>query len=126
MRNLSALEGYRLRCPELLERWGWFGDDTCGAFALPSPIDGQPLHVIASSGEGWDHVSVSRTHRCHNWPEMEFIKRRFFRDDECAMQLHVPPADHRNCHPYCLHLWRPQFCDIPRPPAIMVAPEATS
>lgn len=122
MRDLRVLEGYRMRHPDLLKLWGWFGDETCGAFELPSPIDGQPLLVIASSGGGWDHVSVSRTNRCPNWPEMEFIKRRFFRDEETAMQLHVPPADHLNCHPYCLHLWRPQDREIPRPPAIMVAP----
>ena len=38
-----------------------------------------------------------------------------------AMQLHVPPRDHVNIHPNCLHLWRPQFAMIPRPEAWMVA-----
>lgn len=122
MRNLDIFNGYRLQSPALVKMWGWAGDETCGAFEIPSPIDGGSLRVIASSGEGWDHVSVSRTNRCPNWPEMEFIKRRFFRDDETAMQLHVPPSDHLNCHQHCLHLWRPQNVEIPRPPAIMVAP----
>jgi hypothetical protein len=78
------------------------------------------LRVIASTGEGWDHVSVSLSDRCPTWAEMEFIKRLFFEDDETAFQLHVPPRDHVNNHPFCLHLWRPQTVPIPRPPAILV------
>jgi len=65
---------------------------------------------------GWDHVSVSRTSRCPNWPEMEFVKRKFFEDNETAMQLHVAIADHINMHPYTLHLWRPHNAEIPMPP----------
>jgi hypothetical protein len=122
MRDLRALDAHRV---DVSDTHGWSGDGTCGAFRLPSPTDGQPLHVIASSGEDWDHVSVSRTSRCPNWPEMEFIKRRFFRDDETAMQLHVPTTEHINAHPYCLHLWRPQQAEIPRPPGWMVAPRST-
>ena len=122
MRNLNLLDAYRLRTPEVLDLWGWYGDETCGAFLLPSNIDKQPLKVIASSGEGWDHVSVSRRNRTPTWAEMEQIKRLFFKDDETAMQLHVPPSEHLSLHPHCLHLWRPLDCAIPRPPAIMVAP----
>jgi len=122
MRNLNLLNIYRDEPPALLAMWGAPGDDTCGSFAVPSPIDRAFIRVIASSGEGWDHVSVSRRNRCPNWTEMEHIKRLFFKDDETAMQLHVPPSDHVNCHPYCLHLWRPQGIEIPRPPSIMVGP----
>lgn len=122
MRNLSLLDIYRYSGPDIMALWGWAGDETCGCFHLPSPVDQAPMRVIASSEGGWDHVSVSRRNRCPNWTEMEHVKRLFFRDDETAMQLHVPPADHINCHPYCLHLWRPQGIEIPRPPAIMVGP----
>jgi hypothetical protein len=51
---------------------------------------------------------------------MEQVKRLFFRDDETAMQLHVPPSDYVNAHPYTLHLWRPLDQEIPRPPSVMV------
>jgi hypothetical protein len=121
MRNLRELDDHRISAKAT---HGWDGDGTCGAFRLPSPIDGQPLAIIASSGDGWDHVSVSRTNRCPNWPEMEFVKRRFFQDDETVMQLHVPIAAHINAHPNCLHLWRPQTLQIPRPPGWMVGPDA--
>lgn len=122
MRNLHLIDIYRDTSPSVISMFGFTGDGTCGAFLLPSPIDGQNIRVIASSGEGWDHVSVSRSSRCPNWPEMEHVKRMFFKDDETAMQLHVPPSDHVNCHPYCLHLWRPHLVEIPRPPSIMVGP----
>jgi hypothetical protein len=122
MRDLRLLDAIRETGPEVYAHWGWAGDDTCGMFWLKSPIDQAPMKVIASSGEGWDHVSVSRRNRCPNWPEMEAVKHAFFRDDETAMQLHVPPTDHINCHPYCLHLWRPHDVEIPRPPSIMVGP----
>ena len=95
-------------------------DDDGGAFLTRSPIDNRVLRIIASNGLGWDHVSISRKDRVPNWEEMEFIKRLFFKDDEVAMQLHVPPADHINCHPNCLHLWRPHEEPIPLPPGWMV------
>lgn len=117
MRNLHLLDTYRDTSRQVVRYYGHIGDETCGVFAVPSPIDGGELCVIASSGAGWDHVSVSRRNRCPNWPEMDYVKRLFFRDDECAMQLHVPVADHISVHPNCLHLWRPLKEDIPRPPA---------
>lgn len=76
--------------------------------------------IMCSSDCGWEHVSVSRKNRCPNWAEMSFIKEMFFRDDETAMQLHVPRSDHVNDHPYCLHLWRPTSQEIPRPHGWMV------
>lgn len=105
---------------------GGHGDDTRGVFVIPSKVDGQPLAVIASSDPdlGWDHVSVSRSNRTPTWGEMEQIKRLFFRDDECVMQLHPPIADYVDGtafgHVNCLHLWRPTDVEIPRPPQFMV------
>jgi hypothetical protein len=123
MRDLRLLDRYRRTGPEVVKVYGWIGDETCGAFEIESPIDGGDMIVIASSEFGWDHVSVSRANRCPNWPEMEHVHRLFFKDDETTMQLHVPAKDHVNCHPYCLHLWRPQYAQIPRPPAYLLAPD---
>lgn len=118
MRNLMLLDQYRLR------NAGIYGDHGCGAFVVPSKTDGQSLRVIASSDLGWDHVSVSRTNRCPNWPEMEQIRRLFFKDDESVMQYHAPIADYvdgsKYGHPYCLHLWRPHGSQLPAPPKWMV------
>ena len=120
MRNLYLLNKYRVTSGPAISYYGQAGDDTCGAFSVPSPIDGGALMVIASSGGGWDHVSVSRRNRCPNWPEMAHIKKLFFREDETVMELHVPASDHITDHDNCLHLWRPQEVDIPRPPFWMV------
>ena len=120
MKNLNTLNKYRNVSPEVRNFYGFVGDDTCGIFEIPSPIDGGGMRVVASSGCGWDHVSVSRRNRCPNWPEMAYAKSLFFGDDETVMQLHVPSADHVSDHDYCLHLWRPQTLDIPRPPKWMV------
>jgi len=116
MKNLRELDKHRVDMRESAWAGGWSGDETCGAFVFPSPVDGQSLRCIASNADGWDHVSVSRQTRCPNWTEMDFIKRKFFLDNETAMQLHVPPSDHINNHPYVLHMWRPHNDSIPMPP----------
>lgn len=122
MKNLTLLDHLRDRSAGVIAHYGSVGDETCGCFWVSSPIDGATMRVVASSDEGWDHVSVSRKNRCPNWPEMEHVKRLFFEDHEAAMQLHVPVDDHLSLHPHCLHIWRPRDQEIPRPPAIMVAP----
>lgn len=119
VRDLRKLEMYRVRSQEVVERFGSVGDSTCGAFVVPNTY-GEPLRILASAGEGWDHVSVSCVDRCPTWDEMEQIKRLFFKPSETAMQLHVTPKEHINVHPHCLHLWRPQKAVIPLPPGWMV------
>jgi hypothetical protein len=122
MRNLfdEEVDRYRLRNPLVLRDYGTYGDDTCGLFAFPSPLPWRRLSVIAASGLGWDHVSVSNPFSAPTWQEMDFVKRLFFRPEEVVMQLHVAEAEHINHHPNCLHLWRPHFEAVPLPPAEMV------
>lgn len=98
-----------------------YGDDF-GFFMVPHPKTSVTLKVIASVGEGWEHVSVSLPNRCPNWPEMHYVKTLYWRDDEAVMQLHPPQSDYRSLHPHCLHLWRPVAEAIPLPPGILVAP----
>lgn len=80
------------------------------------------LRCIASNGGGWDQLSVSLANRTPTWGEMERMRKIVFRDDEHAYQLGVPEKDHINCHPHCLHWWRPQGMEIPLPPKWMVGP----
>ena len=51
---------------------------------------------------------------------MDWVRRGFWLDDECVMQLHPPRSEHINVHPNCLHMWRPQRETIPMPPLWMV------
>lgn len=120
MRNLNLLNAVRVRTKAVVRHFGWAGDDTCGMFSVPSPIDGAELKVIASCGAGWEHVSVSRKNRTPNWPEMTYIRDLFFKDSETVVEYHVPKSEHVNDHPNCLHLWRPINQEIPRPPSWMV------
>jgi hypothetical protein len=121
MRDLTALDRYRMR-GDAVKYYGWDGDETCGAFALPSPIDGGMLCVIASGAEGtsWEHLSVSRKNRTPNWQEMEHVRKMFAEPTETWVQFHVPVTDHINIHPNCLHMWRLVDAELPRPPAILV------
>ena len=120
MKRLRELNHYRDR------RWERAleleGGDTGGCFKVKSASRaGIELSVMVGVGEGWDHISVSTNLPCTpTWAEMEQVKRLFFRDDEAAMQLHVPPDDHISVHPHCLHIWRPHG-EMPLPPKWMVA-----
>lgn len=134
-------ETYRLR----VSGDSWAVGTNNGAFQIPSPEGPYRISVIVSCGGGWDHVSVSLPNRCPTWREMVAAKNLFFRDDEIAMELHPAKADYVNCHPFTLHLWRPQTAEeraelvavfgeempesptchsIPLPPAVMVGPKA--
>jgi hypothetical protein len=116
MIDLSTLDEHRVIDRDVMLHYGDAGDSTCGAFRLKSPIDGQVLRIIASSGGGWDHVSVSRERRIPNQIEMDFVFRHFFRDGETAVQFFLPRDQHVNIHPNCLHLWRARDRSIPLPP----------
>jgi hypothetical protein len=118
MRDLTALDDFRIRTPYVLERYGSYGDATCGAFIIPLPGQMTALKVLAASGEGWDHVSVSPNgqSRTPTWAEMEHVKRIFFKKDEIAWEYHMAPADHISIHPYVLHIWRKQDFEMPMPP----------
>jgi len=74
------------------------------------------FRVVASFGDGWDHVSVSLDKpRCPTWGEMCFIKDLFFEPEEVVMQLHPARSEYIDVHPHCLHLWKPQSTTIPTP-----------
>jgi hypothetical protein len=91
-----------------------------GAFMVPILLSGCIAGVIASDGEGWEHVSVSFQCRTPLWEEMRAIKDVFWDPEDCVIQYHPPRSEYVNNHPHCLHLWRPVNGDIIRPPRIMV------
>lgn len=80
------------------------------------------LTVIASKSLGWEHVSVSLPHRTPTWEEMCFIKDLFWNEEDCVVQYHPPKSDYVDIHKYCLHLWRSEETEFPRPPYWMVGP----
>jgi hypothetical protein len=58
MRNLRVLDQWRVVVPGCGR-----GDETCGCFQMMCVATGGRLLIVASSGHGWDHVSVSLKHR---------------------------------------------------------------
>lgn len=81
---------------------------------------GQTVYVIASDGEGWEHVSVSRKDRCPTWEEMCQVKAMFWDAEYVVVQFHPRESEYVNNHAFCLHLWRQVDADFPTPPSIFV------
>ncbi len=89
-----------------------------GAFFVP--VHGKLLKIIASDGEGWEHVSVSLKGRTPFWNEMCFIKDLFWDAEDCVIQYHPSKSKYINSCGECLHLWRPVGREIPVPPVDLV------
>lgn len=91
-----------------------------GAFYVPMIKSPTVLAVIASCGEGWEHVSVSLPDRCPNWYEMCRVKDLFWDIEDCVVQFHPPHSQYVNCHPHCLHLWKQTDKEFETPPMWMI------
>lgn len=81
-------------------------------------IGSRRYEIIASNGDGWDHVSVVPLGQSYppTWQAMSKIKDLCFDDDEAVMELHPAKSQYVNLVKNCLHLWRPQKQEIPLPP----------
>lgn len=89
-------------------------------FSLDPKKENRCATVVWSWGGGWDHVSVSWHRRCPTWEEMVHVKNAFFKPDEWAIQYNPPQGENISQVDTCLHLWRPQAEELPRPPYWMV------
>ena len=78
--------------------------------------------VIATTGAGWDHVSVSPKKKNYTptWDDMCRIKEIFWEDDEAVIQIHPPKSEYVNNLSNCLHLWRCNYKDMVLPPSVLV------
>src|SRR5262245_61450998 len=80
-------------------------DGNNGAFTLASPEPGWLLGIIASDGEGWEHVSVHAYRgkdkvRTPSWKEMAYVKNQFWSEDDLVIQYHPRKKDYVNVHPH--------------------------
>jgi|GEM_PF-898137 hypothetical protein len=120
MKNLNNINNFRRMD---LYGDGFVGDEHNGAFIINKYKNGEFYFVIASNGQGWDHVSVFM-HRKNGksikkyptFEEMKMIKEKLFSEEEVVFQLHPREEDYINTHPYCLHLWKPNDCNMIVPP----------
>lgn len=83
-------------------------------------IRGKTFFVVYTTNAGWDHVSVSTHSRCPTWEEMCAIKDMFFDAEEFCVEYHPKKSEYINNMPYCLHIWKPQNKEMPRPPKELV------
>lgn len=90
-----------------------------GAFMIHA-IGDEVLHVIASDGGGWEHVSVSAQARCPTWEEMCFIKDLFWDAEDTVVQFHPKKSEYVNTHSNCLHLWKKVGSEFELPDTIYV------
>lgn len=96
-----------------------------GFFVLP--WRGYEIRCQASDGEGWEHVSVTiNRDRIPNWEIMCFVKETFWDEEDTVVQFHPPKSQYVNCHPNCLHLWRPTEVTLPVPDPILVGPKCNT
>lgn len=81
-----------------------------------------PIQILASSGYGWEHVSVSILGGMlpPSWNIMCKVKDLFWGKEVWVCQFHPPEAEYVNNHPGCLHLWRPLEATLPTPPSVLV------
>lgn len=82
------------------------------------------LYIIASWGEGWDHVSIHATAEEKDftpfWEDMAYIKDMFFKSSETVLQYHPAREFYVNMHEHTLHLWRQQGIAVELPPQKLV------
>lgn len=98
-----------------------------GAFAIQDNKDTK-FFIIASDGEGWEHVSVhckiwilkNWTPRTPTWNEMCKVKNLFWGEEDTVIQYHPRQSEYVNNHPHVLHMWRPIGVTLPEPPSILV------
>lgn len=95
-------------------------DGNNGYFCIKALAPSDTLVIIASDGEGWEHVSVSKKSKTPTWEEMCKVKALFWGPDDCVIQYHPRQKDYVNNHPHCLHMWRPTNVEIPTPDPILV------
>lgn len=80
--------------------------------------------IIASDGEGWEHVSVhcisDGKNRTPTWSEMCYIKDLFWNEDDCVLQYHPAKSEYINQHEHTLHLWNPIDIEFPVPDKMLV------
>lgn len=113
-----SLPGY----PDTDASWGFNG-----AFGFWIEGCKHRLLVIASDGDGWQHVSVSfpdSKHTIPNWEVMCRVKDLFFEPEDTVVQFHPAKNNYVNYHGGCLHLWKPIGREFPIPDPILVGPKS--
>jgi hypothetical protein len=80
------------------------------------------LYVQISDQDAWEHCSISLPARCPTWEEMAFVAGLFWDPEDTVIQYRPAASSYVNCHPFCLHWFRPIGVTLPTPPSFLVGP----
>ena len=109
-----------MRKAELLRSFkGSVIDSGEDGFSLLYNTAGITYGVVASWGEGWEHVSITierPKQRVPTWDEMCMFKNLFWLPEETVVQYHPAKTQYVNAPKNVLHLWRPINEKLPTPP----------
>lgn len=81
--------------------------------------------IIFSWGRGWEHLSIVLLTGDNPpvWKDMCVFKDTFWGEDETCVQYHPAKKDYINCHPNCLHIWKPTGrIVLPKPSTTLIGP----
>lgn len=67
--------------------------------------------TLTIDGKRWLHVSVSRRSRTPSFEDLDRARIAFVGDDVPTYHVFPKANEHRNLHPFCLHLWTPLEAD---------------
>lgn len=124
-KSFQHIERNRVRSGDYQSSTG----DKFGAFVFSEKFVNIVCIVDGGEISGWEHVSISIKERLRDgqvrevtpsWKLMCEIKKAFWDEEECVMQLHPPKSEYVNNCNSCLHLWKPVNMEIPRPAQILV------
>jgi len=69
-----------------------------------------------TKAQGWEHLTVSGKNKVPDWDVMCKVKDIFWDEEECCIEYHPRKSQYINNNEYCLHIWRPDFMELPEPP----------
>ena len=114
MKDLRLLDDNRVLIQELKHINKKENRHNSGVFNIN--IKGKIWLVVASVGLGWQHVSISNSNGLMpTWDIMETLKKKFFKEDEFAIEFHPLKENYVNNVVNCLHLWLPEDGEFPYP-----------
>lgn len=111
MKNLRKLDKFRIDASRL----GFDDLDPSKEGFFGIRVGSEYYSVIASTGAGWDHVSVAGEYVIPTHEVVSAVKEKFFNSDEYAIEIHPKKAEYINNHSRCLHIWRPTEQKLPVP-----------
>lgn len=111
MKDLRKFDRYRFHI-DVLDH---MNQDPAHGGTFDIEINGKNYVVLATSNDGWEHVSVSTETAIPSPEIMSLIKEKFFEPNEFAVEFHPRREDYINNHNFCLHLWRPTAFSLPFP-----------